>query len=214
MTRRVTIIVGDVVGSGKIADRPGYWKKLRKSTKRINRKYKEAFLGPLMVLMGDEVSAVLKNLKHTYPIMRDFQEMLHPYRIRFVSVVGEVDLALSTKNASLMDGPAFWKANEHLENIKRKKMTFLFDLGNERIDGLLTATANLIACIKEGWTERERELISQYEELGKQEMVAERYQVSQQAVSSALRRARWKEINAAEETILRVMDSYPDARGD
>lgn len=209
MSRRYVVIVGDVVKSGSIIDRAQYWKKLQKVTNKINKNYLEEFYAPMTILKGDEVSAVLNDLTSVYPIMRDFQELFYPYRIRFVSVNGKLDVAIDTKNASLMDGPAFWKANDYLEYIKKKKKYFKFDFGSEPTDMMLTTIANLVAHIKNNWSKREKEIIDLYEKTRKQEDVAKKYNISQQAVSDALKRAHWQIVRESEETLLKVLRTYP-----
>ncbi|HDO19342.1 MAG TPA: hypothetical protein ENG74_01300 [Thermoplasmatales archaeon] len=208
MPQKYTVIVGDVIKSGKIRERDRYWSSLQDVTNSINTKYREEFYAPITILKGDEISAVLNRLHFSYAIMRDFQEMFYPYQIRFVSVYDEIDIALETRNASLMDGPAFWKANEYLEYIKKRKLYFKFDFGNNVIDNMLTTIANLVAFIKYDWSEREKEIIDLYEKTKRQEIVAKEFNISQQSVSDALKRAHWQIVRESEEVILKVLRSY------
>ena len=108
-----------------------------------------------------------------------------------------------------MDGPAFWKENDCLEYLRNKKRYFMFDLGDETVDTMLTTIANLIAFIKNNWSKREREIIDLYEKFRKQDNVAKKYNISQQAVSNALKRAQWQIVRESEGTILRVLRTYP-----
>ncbi len=209
MSRRYAIIVGDVVKSGKIIDRTQYWEMLQKVTNKVNKNYREEFYAPMTILKGDEVSAVLNDLSSVYNIMRDFQELFYPYQIRFASVYGNVDVALDTKNASLIDGPAFWKANDCLEDIKKEKRYFKFEFGSESTDAMLTTIANLVTHIKNSWSKSEKEIIDLYEKTKKQEDVAKKYNVSQQAVSNALKRSNWQIVRESEEIIIKVLKTYP-----
>jgi len=208
MVKKYIVLVGDVVKSGKIPDRLRYWKLLRIVTGKINKKYKGKFYAPMVILKGDEISAVLKDLSSIYIIIKDLQELFYPYQMRFVGVYDKIDVALDTKNASLMDGPAFWKADKYLERLKREKKNIMFDLGNKTIDIMLTTIANLIAYMKSNWTEKELEIIHLYEKYGNQMKVAKECGISQQAVSNALKRAHWKIVRESEEKILKVLEKY------
>lgn len=208
MKHRYTVIVGDVVRSSQVVDRVKYWKKMQKVVNQINNKHKEFFHAPLMIIKGDEITGVLRNLKYSYTIVRDFQEAFSPYIMRFVCVYGQIDIAIETRNASLMDGQAFWDADKYLEIIKNKRLYFYFDFGNKLIDETLTSMANLIAILKNKWSQKEREIISQYEKFNNQEIVAKKYKISQQSVSNALKRSHWHEIRSSEAIILKVLGSY------
>jgi len=213
MGRKYVVIVGDVVKSRKIRDRLDYWEKLKIVADEINRNYRDVFYAPIVILKGDEISAVLKDPSSTYTIIREFQESFLPYNMRFVAVYGFIDVALETKNASLMDGPAFWKANKYLEEIKKKKKYVVINMGNETIDALITAVANLVAYIKNTWTSRELEIIRLYEKCRNQKKVAEKYGISQQAVSDALKRAYWQIVRDSEDTILKILEKYEKIGG-
>lgn len=203
-----TVIVGDVVKSSSIKDRVKYWKEMQKVVNLINNRYKELLFAPLMILKGDEITGVLRNFKSSYTVAREFQEAFYPYLMRFVCVYGQIDIAIETRNASLMDGQAFWDADKYLEMIKNKKLYFYFDFGNKLIDETLTSMANLIAILKNKWSQKEREIISQYEKFNNQEIVAKKYKISQQSVSNALKRSHWHEIRSSEAIILKVLGSY------
>ena len=115
---------------------------------------------------------------------------------------------METRNASLMDGQAFWDADKYLEMIKNKKLYFYFDFGNKLMDEMLTAMANLVTAFKNKWTQKERAIISLYETFNNQEVVAKKCKIRQQSVSNALKRSHWHEIRSSEEIILKVLDSY------
>jgi len=209
MKREYVVVIGDVIKSGRTKDRVKYWNKLQEVVKKINEKYKKIFYAPMMIIKGDEVTAVLNDLENLYLILRTFQEDFYPYQIRFVSVYGEIDVAIETKNASLMDGPAFWKADTYLESIKKERKYFYFDFGDELLDRMIASMANLLAHLKNRWSEKEKAVIALYEKHGRQVEVAEKYGATQQGISDALKRSYWREIRESEKIILKVLQSYP-----
>jgi hypothetical protein len=213
--KEYTVLVGDVIKSGTIEDRNHYWKKLSQVVKKINHEYREVFFAPCTILKGDEISAVMKEKVRCYHIIRDIQESFFPYEIRLVCVHDYLDLAINTKDASIMDGPAFWKANKYLEGIKKENKYIHFDLKDPRIDSLITTVANLVASRKYEWTETEKKIIETYEIYNKQIQVAKKHQIRQQSVSNALIRAHLKEIRASEEIINYSLNSfYGDGNAD
>jgi hypothetical protein len=209
MADELVIIVGDVVKSAKIPDRAKYWEKMQQAISVVGEKHAKSFFAPMVSLKGDEVAAVLIEVGDAYDVMSEFQDAFHPYKMRFATVVGQVDVAVETKDASKMDGPAFWKANDYLESIKKKGRHYHFDFGNGRIDEILASAANLVFLLKEMWTDKDREIISSYVRLGRQDAVADSLGISQQAVSGSLRRAHWREIEQSEAAITSLLKSYP-----
>jgi hypothetical protein len=206
--RKFGIIVGDVIGSIRIEEREDYWNLIQDTINHINKKYEKSLYAPLIILKGDEISAVLNDISMSYSIIRDFQELFIPYEIRFVCTYGEVDVAINTKNASMMDGPGFWKAGEFLLDLKKKKRYVHYDLGDEKFNNLINALTNLIIRIKYEWTDRELTMIKLYEKQGNQNEVAKILGISQQSVSDALRRSYWEGIREAETTVIDTLRNY------
>ena len=102
-----------------------------------------------------------------------------------------------------MDGPAFHIAAALIMNAKRRGLSYAFSFGahRETIGEVLTTLANLHRVITGDWSPRQREVVQLYERLGAQGPVSERLGITQQAVSSALRAAHWRDIHALESHI-------------
>lgn len=208
MKQKYVVIVGDVIKSGSAKDRKEYWNKLQGVVNKVNEKYKEFFYAPMMIIKGDEITAVLHHGEQSYAILRFFQEEFYPYQIRFASVKGVIDVGIKTKNASIMDGEAFWKADDHLESIKKERKYFYFDFGNELLDEVISSMTSLLAHLKSRWSEKERMIIVLYEKYGNQMDAAEKCGITQQGVSDALKRSYWREIRENEKIIEKVLKSY------
>lgn len=221
MLKKYVAIVGDVIRSGKIKERKKYWKKLNRAIEKVNEKYKEEIFANFMILKGDEISGVLKDLEMVYEILREIQENFLPYQMRFVAVYDELDIALETKNASLIDGMAFRKAGDYLQEIKKRRQRrlktkkdfyfdyFYFDLGNKAIDREINILANLVAILKyTKWKKERKKVIELFEEIGNQTEVSKKLNVTQQDVSDALKNACWKEVREAEKLINEKLITY------
>ncbi len=219
MDKKFVTIVGDVIGSAKIKNRNRYGRKLAHSVEATNKKFEDKLFAKCMVVKGDEIAGVLKNIETTYDVMREIQEHMLPFKIRFAAVFGKLDVALETRNASQIDGVAFKRADSYLEKLKTKARQtvrntkkpfdyFYFDLGQKSLDREITTIANLTAIIKYSHWKGKKDIIDSYEKLGKQKAVAQKQHITQQAVSKALRGAHWKEIRDAEKLINELLIRY------
>ncbi|MFO8132475.1 MAG: SatD family protein [Thermoplasmatota archaeon] len=219
MDKKYVALVGDIIGSAKIKNRGIYGKKLARSIEEANRRFEAKLFAKCMVVKGDEIAGVLKNIETTYDVAREIQEHLLPVKIRFAAVYDDLDVALETRNASQIDGAAFKRADSHLEKLKKKARQtvrntkkpfdyFYFDLGKKSLDREITTIANLTAIIKYSHWKGKKDIIYSYEKRGKQEAVAQKLDITQQAVSKALRRAHWKEVRDAEKLINELLMRY------
>ncbi len=107
-----------------------------------------------------------------------------------------------------MDGPAFHRAAELLELCKKRDSYYSFQLKSNLTpyDQCLSEMANLTALIMKSWSQRQRTIIRLYTECEKQEIVANKLDITQQAVSDALRSAYWRQVMEAHNLINTLLD--------
>ncbi len=202
--RTFTVVVGDLVRSRDIKDRSGFSRRIRSSLGSVSKRFKRELYAPLVLTRGiDELSGVLGHPAVAYRICKTLNEEMHPQLIRFAVVRGHLDVGVRTRDARKMDGPAFHQAAELVLAGKRYGRLYSFRIGGPcpNDDACLTELANLIHLMQDGWSDHQREVVRLYERLGRQEAVADRLKISQQAVSDALRLARWKELTRAEKSV-------------
>lgn len=208
MKKEFIVMVGDLIGSTEVKDRKLLQKRLLSAYKSANLLFKKDIYAPIKITLGDEVAGVLTNPTNLYRMVVHLLEGIHPYRMRFVFVKGELTAGLETKDAAIIDGPAFKKAGEYIPSAKSTKTDFVFDLGNPDKDEVLNSLANLIIETKHDWTENQWRVAKLYGELKNQEKVAKKMKVSQQNVAKTLKSISWKKVCQAEETINQILSHY------
>jgi hypothetical protein len=203
-SRIFTIIVGDLVGSRHITGRQKLSRKIHSVISWVTRKFQREFYAPLILTRGiDELSGVLKRPNMSYRICRLLNEEVSPHQFRFAIVRGPLDIAVTSKDARKMDGPAFHTGANMIQRAKKETLYYSFNLGFqfEEFDLYLNQLTKLLHILRNGWTDHQRRVVRFYEKFGNQKAVAKELGITQQAVSDALRQAHWKELKGVETMI-------------
>lgn len=202
------VITGDLRKSRKLKNREEIQEGLKEILNKINQKYKERIIGRFILTGGDEFQGMLKTLQGSYSLLLSLEKI--PVNFYCGIGVGGINTKISSK-VSEMDGEAFYKAREALQEAKKLRQTFLIKSGNPLRDKTLNVLFSLLGIIKEGWTSRQREITAftrqnelTYKEIGK------KVGISKQAISQILKSAHWKEVRRAEEIITQMLDSVND----
>lgn len=199
-----TVLVGDLVRSRHIVNRREVARLIHDSLKKINKDFDRDFFAPLTLTRGiDELSGVLKSSHVSYQVCRQLNDRVAPSAFRFAIVTGPLDIALASRDAGKMDGPAFHQASDLIQKAKRADRPYSFRVGfsSAEIDPPLNEMTNLIYILCRGWSDHQRAVVRLYDRWMRQEVVADKLGITQQAVSEALRKAHYKEIKNAENLI-------------
>jgi len=210
MKKELVVMIGDLVGSTEVDQRRTLQRRLVKAYKDTNLSFKKNLHAPIKITLGDEIAGVVTSPINLYRIATQLLEGIYPHRMRFAFVKGKLTAGLETKDAAIIDGPAFKKAGENIALAKSAKNDFIFDLGNPTNDEILNSLANLVTEIKHDWTENQRKVAKLYAELKNQKKVARRMKVSQQNVAKTLKSISWKKVCQAEDTINKILTRYTD----
>jgi hypothetical protein len=210
MKKEFIVMIGDLIGSTEVRERRLLQRKLVSAYKSANSLFKRDIYAPIKITLGDEIACVLTSTVNLYRIVVHLLEAIHPYRMRFVFVKGELTAGLETKDAAIIDGPPYKRGGEYISFAKSAKTDFIFDLGNPAKDEVLNSLANLIIETKHDWTENQRKAAKLYGELKNQKKVARKMRVSQQNVAKTLKSISWKKVCQAEETMNKVLANYVD----
>lgn len=203
------VLLGDVIGSREITDRDSFRKQLRDTRETVTESYEESFATPLSALKGiDEIGAVLTSIEHLYDIVVALTDRLRPHSIRLAVASGEIEFGVDDQDVSQMDGEAFHRATELLKSIERTGLRFDLDTETAPLDTAVADEINLLLHLRESWTDRQRDVVELYERTGKQQAVADDLDVSQQAVSNALRDASWPLAETIETRLRRTLEAY------
>lgn len=210
MTDRYCVVLGDVVESREIADRPSFQDRLTRAIDRINEEHADALVADFAILKGvDEIGGVLETVRPVAAIQRTLARAVHPEQIRLAAVVGQIDVNPESTRISMMDGSALSEADETLSALQSESLTFRLEGERPEYDRLISDQINLLDMIRADWSDRQLEVITEYERLGTQKAVADSLGVSPQAISKSLRTARAKRVLAIAERLEATLQSYP-----
>lgn len=203
------VVLGDVVDSREVGDRVALRRRLDAACERMSTAHADAVVAPFTPLKGvDELAGVLSTPAPAYDVVDGFREALHPHELRLVVAAGAIDVGVDSGDPARMDGRAFHRADDLLDGIDGSAFRFAMDLGDERLDDAVADEVNLLLFRKREWTDRQREAVRRYRELGSQAAVAEELEVSQPAVSRMLERAMWPTLREIEDRLRATLERY------
>ena len=209
MKQKLFVLLGDVVSSRQIADRDLFQSRLIEICRSINDRYGNDIFAPFKILKGlDEMGGVLENISNFYNIINTVAESLYPQAMRWALVYDFVDTALDSGDVSKMDGPAFHRSSQSILQLKKTERLMSLSVEDEILDRVLTGEINLLLLFRHEISPRQRKIIKEYELVKNQMEVAERFGISQQSVSLALRRSRWKMIKDLEDELNHSLQGY------
>ena len=213
MIENAVVIIADVRGSRKMARDERYEGQLflKSTIIQVNEKFAAEIEAPFMITRGDEFQGVVKNLQNAFIAMLEFERLLFPLQLRYGIGRGSIQ-KLGSDIPIEMDGPAFHRANEALNRVKKKKCFIQFATDDAQCDLMINTIFDLMCAIKSRWNEIAFDRYWKYKELGTFEKVSNIEKVSTQAIWDSMQNMRALEILAAEKNVLesfKYMDSNP-----
>lgn len=209
MKQKLYVLLGDVMSSRRISNREGFRKKIEEILEKTNDIYNKDIFTGFKILKGiDEIGGVLSNISNSYNMINAISEQLYPDRIRFVLVCDYIDTGLETMDVSKMDGPAFHRASDIMNSLKKSKLMFEMSVSDKMKDTAIAGQINLILLIKKNWSMKQHQIVKEYKNTNNQDDVAKNLGISQQAVSKTLSRIMWKEIIGIEEKLNYIINDY------
>src|SRR4030042_177321 len=205
-----TVIVGDLVNSRLVEDRNRFQKEVNTTLLSIKNDFKSEFYAPLKQTLGiDEISGVLKNPALSYKICRMLNYAINPLQFRFAIVRDTLDVSIDSQDAGKMDGAAFHIASNLLGKGTRSRGIYRFQISSDTsINSILNNLTELIQILRSDWTDHQRRIFDLYMKHRKQRAVGEILNITQPAVSEALKKTHWREINAAEDSIDKILNKF------
>ncbi|MBP7149453.1 MAG: hypothetical protein KBD01_18145 [Acidobacteria bacterium] len=208
-------LVGDLQASRLASDRRRLGARIEKVLRALGRTFAEDWLAPLVTTRGlDEVSGLLRRPDHAFDVAVALNLELWPRRFRVALAHGAIDVAPGSGDASAMDGPAFHAAADALERARRDDLALAVALPGlaPEAAALVEALARMHHAVVSGWSPRMAAVVAAYRRHGTQAKVADALGITQQAVSKALRSARWPELVAAESALRAWLGRYERPR--
>ena len=204
--KRVCVITVDLRKSRMLADREAIQRDILNLIKELNSRFKSDILAEFMMTLGDEFQGVLKSPKKALEVFRYIKKKL-PASFYCGVGVGGIDTPLSNK-PSEMDGPAFHRSRDALDEAKKKKLDIVVKSGNHELDSLVNILMKLTLYIRGRWSKRQREIIEYIEsrEGIMEKEVAKHFNVSRQYISKVIKESGWRIVKEAEQLADKYMD--------
>lgn len=215
-------IIGDIKESRKLSDRKNVQIKLKDVLAGINRRYLESISAKFTITLGDEFQGLLCEGKNVIDIIEEIQREMSPIQIRFGIGVGEITTDINSEMALGADGPGYYKAREAIEVLKKsepKSKTQASDIRIEIEDDrnsvavMLNTIFALMAVIQNNWSERQREIILEFDKNKcSQSECAERLDISQSSVQRGLVNGNYYAYKEAKDTVNNVLKEIGEVR--
>ena len=204
MLKNVVVIIADVRGSKKMANDERYEGQLflKSAIIQINENFSDFIEAPFMITRGDEFQGVTKNMEVALKIMLEFERLLFPLMLRYGIGKGEIQ-KMGSKIPIEMDGPAFHRANEAVNQAKKKKLFLACKSDNAQNDLLINNIFLLMNSIKSRWNQNNYERYWNYKSLGTFEKVAKKENVSPQAIWDSMQNMRALDVIHVEMELLK-----------
>ena len=185
------VVLADIIESRHIENREAFEARLKTAFKYVNESEKKNILTPFTQMKGvDEFGCVLTDISPVPDMISGLLDRIHPTYARFGIASGKIDIGEDQQTVAKMDGPAFHRASELLEQAEESELFVGVDT-NRETDRLVASALNLLLLEREHLTDRQIEVILAYDACGTQSKTGERVGLQQQAVSNLLRRANY-----------------------
>lgn len=198
MSENAYVLLLDLVGSSRLADRQAATDAVQAAQQTVNARYGSAWLAPLETTRGDETAAVLKRVDVAWDVIVGMADAIHPMSLRAVLKFGELVAGLETGHATIIDGPAFHRADELMESLKGSPQLLLIETELPTLDRTLNALGNLLLTQLTDLTKLQRDILRLYQAERLQKAVGKTLGRSQQQISTTLQAIRWQVIDNAE----------------
>jgi hypothetical protein len=168
--------MADVIGSSE-ANKGKLMKQFVQLVAEINKENEELLLSPLTITLGDEFQGVMKGLRESLSIIFSLEEKIFRntpgFSLRYVVVEGTIDTAINRDIAYGMLGDGLTIARKYLENLKKSKHRFYFNLKDKKKEAELNNLFIALQDIVDDWDrEKDYNLVSKFLELNDYKAVA------------------------------------------
>ncbi len=205
-------ILGDLVGSRNVRDRAALQGELRALLRAMKGRQplRGARAAGPEITSGDEFQVLLHVRRESAPAaaalayMRELTEDL-PVRIAFGVGLGALTTPLEEPIREL-DGASFHHARRALDIAKREGRWVVVSGIPQQLELAVNSILRLTGDLRDGWTDRQREIIRAHRTVPLQKKVAHLLGVSPSVISAALKSARYDAILEAERTAIMLLN--------
>ncbi|MDX1590649.1 MAG: SatD family protein [Balneolaceae bacterium] len=149
---RYIAIIGDIEAS----------KELDKSTRAqtqevLDRLFKEkvtkdeGVVSPYTLTLGDEFQALYDRADYLFHHIWTVAAAIYPVMVRWSIGSGDIDTKINRERSVGMDGPAFHKARNGMEQLKKEQQLFRIETGDELYDSIANSSLKLLTASIRSW---------------------------------------------------------------
>ncbi len=203
-SRKYLVLLLDVVGSSGLVARDALTALLTATIEQANGQFHADCWAPFEITQGDEVAAVLTSASRVYEMVDLFRDALAPVEVRAVLVLDRLSAGLETRRSTIIDGPAFYRADQVMEELKKTQKRFALAGAGDLLDEATAALMNFLLWRWQDLTELQRKIVRLYQQEKNQTRVADLLGRKQQQVQSSLDACRWEIIDGAEAAVRKL----------
>ena len=133
---------------------------------------------------------------------------MRPIECRMVVAYDRLTAGLRSKRSTEIDGPAFYRADEAMKNLKSTRELFRLNTGQPVADEALSALIDLIVLHKIRMTDFQFEVVRLYSQGVTQAAIAQQLHRTQQQVSQVARSVQFGVLQKAENASRQSLVSY------
>lgn len=199
------VIIGDVIKSRKKFD-PKKWEYFHQLIKNINHRFNTSIKIPLTIYSGDSFGGTCNNINAAIDIVLALQEYQKYHKTRIILIEDEISYGLEQNSFLTLEGPALWKSQVLLDELKKRHSFFLADLQNEIKTITINTILNLILKIRDDWSDLEWEV---YRNEGldiTQKDLAKKLGVTQQYISKIIKKSKLRSVKESEINLKIILD--------
>jgi hypothetical protein len=149
---QVIVLIADLVDSRAVPERATFQEELKALLRQVSADAAPRLLSPLTLTLGDEFQAVYRSFEDVLPDLVRILAGIAPVRARFALAVGPLSTRINPLAALEMDGPAFIRARELMQELKSQPRSVIQVGWVDGPDpGLANAALAMLSGMMEGW---------------------------------------------------------------
>lgn len=203
-------VIGDLVASRRVRGeaRERLQERFTDLMHHLNRQYQSVILARFVVTTGDEFQGLLRDASAIPDLIWEIEAALLPMEARLGFGRGTLETRLE-EVAVGMDGPVWHRAREAVEMAgdERGRGSCFVGFGDDT-DPTLDALARLLKLIRDGWTQRQRQVAGRLRTGRTHEEIGEELGISRQAVSKHAAAAAWDAYREGEDALRRLLSRH------
>lgn len=207
---------------GEVVDTKEHTKELNEALREMNRKYEATMKAKFMATINHEFQGIVCKGDSLLPILFDLKNRLYPLRVRIGIGIGEIEEESLSEWSITVKGAGYEKAREALEDLRMRKKrkqvghadvrAAMCEDSSERMN-LINTILMLLTTIEDGWSDRQREIISlMMRRKEKQTDVAKKLGITQSTVQKSLTAGNYYVYEEAFQALNRVFSEIGDER--